>query len=199
MTLCNLKKTKTTKYNQKPHPVFCFWICSLSFLVSSPHGCRHMLFFAVVTQLRLKLTHLLLFNFNLYQTLFCQNIMFWAATALLLRVIGVLGIILNTTCLFLIADPKVETWDFAVALHSREQMSSAEGHSSARVALYRHGFSWYFCSYLISAQGQVVSWNCEACVFAHLVVESNFYSDNSRLRKASSVMASSQSSFFLKV
>lgn len=65
-----------------------------------------MLIFAAVIQQRLKLTHLLLFNFNLYGTLFCQNTMFRAVTALLLYIIGVLGIILNTMCYFLIAHTK---------------------------------------------------------------------------------------------
>ena len=109
--------------------------------MSSSHSCRHMLVLAAVIQLRLKLTHLLLFN--LYSTLFHQNIMFQAATALLLCIVRVLGIILNTTRCFLIGCTKRGLGA------SRQLCMGGAGARCWRSLLCSPGFMWCFCWYLI--------------------------------------------------
>lgn len=122
VTLYNFKQPTNQKpSNRKPTQCSAFGctLCKIS-LVNLFSSCRHMLAFAAVKQLGLKLTHLLLFNFNLYCTLFCQNIVFQAAAASLLHITRVLGILLNTTCYFLITYQK-GTWCFAVALWGRSR------------------------------------------------------------------------------
>lgn len=94
-------KKPTARKPTQPSVFGCkLWISSGDLLCSR----RRLLIFAAVNQLGLKLTHLLLFNFNLYCTQnICQNIMFWAAIASLLLITRVLGMLHNAICWFLIA------------------------------------------------------------------------------------------------
>lgn len=90
VTLCNFKKTTPN------HTQYSDFGCSLASFMNSSHSCRHMLILAVI-QVRLKLKHLLLFNFSLpkYYVLSSNSftVMYHQG----------FGIIINVTCCFLVS------------------------------------------------------------------------------------------------